>query len=143
MTEGVPKGLRQPTSVPAPTQENYIVKIQTDFGYAYEKLSKARSALMAPNFGHKNGSFASALFECDLALRHLNPDDIDNELARTLVRRIEEVLDTAGIDDPEGLGTLAIKLDRMRDNEKLQVSRAIDELASWTGREFWKGTAQV
>ena len=141
MTEGVPKGVTPADNGTGATEESYIVNIQTDFGYAFEKFSKARSALMAPNFGDETRSFSSALFECQLALGHLNPDDIDDEHARTLVRRIEEVLDTSGIDDPEGLGTLAIKLDRMHDEERLRVSSAIDELASWTGSEFWKGTA--
>jgi hypothetical protein len=45
-------------------------------------------------------------------------------------------MDTTGIDDPEGLGTLFLKAEKLTVEEKSRFSSAVDELADWFHRQF-------
>lgn len=107
------------------------------FPYAAEKFAAARRALMIPHTRGEASSIASALHECSLGLSEIIPDDLDDD-ARTWVRRIEEFMDTTGIDDPTGRGTLEIKAESLGEKEKFDLSRAIDELAFWFDRQGYE-----
>lgn len=98
------------------------------YEYAAEKFVTARSSLMLPHPKGEAISIADAFFECSLSLRTLNQDDLDDG-ARTSLRRLEELMDTTGMDDPDS--RYKIKAERFTLDQKLELSREIDYLASW------------
>ena len=93
---------------------------RTEFGYAYEKLADAGRTLMAPHPGDEDQAFVSASHECSLALNHLNLDDIDDDSPKTWIRRIQRAMDTSGIDDSEGRGTLVIKIGTLTEADRME-----------------------
>lgn len=74
------------------------------YAYPAEKLAAARRMLMAPHPKGEADSFGHAFHECELGLRDVRPDDLDDS-ARSWVRTIRQAMDTTGIDDPQGQGT--------------------------------------
>ena len=100
------------------------------YAYVSEKFATARESLMLPHQDGDTKSIADAFFECSLSLRTLNQDDLDDG-ARTSVRKLEELMDTTGLDDPLGRGLYTIKAERLSIDQKAELSREIDYLASW------------
>lgn len=107
------------------------------YSYATEKLSAARRALMLPHPEGEAQSIAHAFHECSLGLQDIRVDDLDSDSAQSWVAKIRELMDTSGIEDQSGRGTWFSKADQLTVNEKLELSRVVDELAHWFEKKFW------
>ena len=110
------------------------------FQYQAEKLSVARRALMLPHSRGEAHSIAEAFQACDLGFKDLRTDALD-ESPRRWVGRIQGLMDTTGIEDPQHHGTWLVKAQRLTTDQKLEMSRAVDELASWFDAQFWGGAS--
>lgn len=104
--------------------------INSEYGYALEKLAAARRILMAPHPRGEAASYAGAFHECLLGLNRLPHDDLDRN-ARAWVDTIKEAMDTEGIEDPSGRSAWTIKAEQLSDDERGAFSRAVDDLADW------------
>jgi hypothetical protein len=98
--------------------------------YQAETFSTARRALMLPHPRGEQDSITRALNECRLGLRDLDRGGLD-ENARGRVRRLEELMATAGFPDANHVGTEAVKPSELSLEEKFELSRIVDELAYW------------
>lgn len=105
------------------------------YRYPAEKLTAARGILMAPHPQGEAKSFSRAFLECDLGLRDMSVDDLDDS-ARSWVQTIKQTMDTAGIDDPNGCGKWFVKAEQLSIEEKYSYSSAVDELAEWFQEKF-------
>lgn len=103
--------------------------------YPAEKLAAARRILKAPHPNGEADSFAHAFHECDLGLRDMRAEDLDDS-ARSWLRTIKQAMDTTGIDDPQGRGRWFVKAEKLSIEEKSRFSSAVDELADWFHERF-------
>ncbi len=100
------------------------------YTYASEKFATARRSLMLPHPDGDTKSIADAFSECFLSLRTFIHDDLDDG-ARTSLRKLEELMGTTGLDDPLHRGLYTIKAERLSLDQKAELSREVDYLASW------------
>jgi hypothetical protein len=98
--------------------------------YQAETFSTARRTLMLPHPRGEQDSIARAFHECRLGLHDLDREGLD-ENARGRVKRLEELMATAGFSDPNRVGAGAVKSSELSLEEKFELSRIIDELAYW------------
>jgi hypothetical protein len=103
---------------------------RTKYNYAAEKLSAARYNLMAPHPLGEAQSFAGAFHECMLGFHDLRPDDFDSR-SLSWYATIQQTMSTDGLEDSTGRGTWVIKAERLTVDEKLDFSRALNELTYW------------
>jgi hypothetical protein len=94
-----------------------------------ETFSTARRSLMLPHPRGEQDSIARAFHECRLGLNDLDRDGLD-ENARGRVKRLEELMATAGFSD-ENRVAQAVEARELSLQEKFELSRIIDELAYW------------
>jgi len=73
------------------------------YSYPAEKFSTARRYLMLPHTKGEAESIMLAFHECSLGLHDLDRDDLD-ENARDWVRKLEELMNTDGLNDPSDRG---------------------------------------
>ncbi len=109
------------------------------FAYQSEKLSQARRALMLPHSRGEAESIAEAFHTCFLGFRDLKSDTLDDD-ARRWFDKITEMMDTTGVQDSTGRGTWAVKAEGFSTDQKIELSRAVDELSHWFDRRFWEGS---
>jgi hypothetical protein len=102
-----------------------------NYSYQSEKLSSARCALMLPHTSGEAQSIANAFHECSLAFHNLNENVLGDDSARNWVLQLKELMNTDGLNDPNNKGTWFVKAETLDVNQKLTLSRAVDELASW------------
>jgi hypothetical protein len=102
----------------------------TGFSYAAEKFGAARRILMLPHPKGEAWSIASAFHEISLAFRHLDRTALSHDPARW-VSRLEDLMDTTGINDPNERGTWLTKAESFSDDQISEVSRLVDDLADW------------
>lgn len=95
-----------------------------------ETFSTARRCLMLPHPRGEQDSIARAFQECRLGLRDLDPDGLD-ENASGRIKRLEELMATAGFSDANRVGPEAVMARELSLQEKFELSRIIDELAYW------------
>ncbi|ODT76129.1 hypothetical protein ABS71_03675 [bacterium SCN 62-11] len=116
-----------------------MARTQKDrFDYQGEKLSQARSALMLPHSRGEEYSLADAFSFCDRAFTGFSLDRIKDPEALRHVMVIQRWMDTSGLsEDVSGEGTWVKRGRMMSVDNKLEFSRAVDELADWFNREFW------
>jgi hypothetical protein len=107
------------------------------FSYQTEKLSQARSALMAPHPWGEEKSFAEAFDYCTRAFKDFDVTQVKDENARCWIETIKRLKDTTNVQDPSGEGTWVDRARAMTEEEKREFSDAVDELASWFRWEFW------
>jgi hypothetical protein len=107
------------------------------FGYQAEKFSAARRNLMLPHPQGEAQSIAGAFHECWLGLKDLQTDNLE-EGVRNWLKKLKEFMDTSGIEDMSGRGKWELKAEQMTEEQKLDLSRVIDELAHWFYREFYE-----
>jgi len=98
--------------------------------YQAETFSTARRTLMLPHPRGEQDSIARAFHECRLGLHDLDREGLD-ENARGRVKRLEELMATAGLSDPNRVGAGVVKPSELSLEEKFELSRIIDELAYW------------
>ncbi len=107
------------------------------FSYQAETFSSARRSLMLPHPKGEAQSIAGAFHECSLGLHDLQTNDLD-ENVRDWLNKLEDLMDTSGIEDTSGRGTWGLKAEQLTEEQKFELSRVIDELAHWFDREFWR-----
>jgi hypothetical protein len=107
------------------------------FGYQGEKLSQARSSLMAPHLRGEEHSFAFAFQFCSRAFHQFDIARIEDEDAVEWIKTIQRLMDTSNVEDSTEEGTYVHRARLMTEDEKYEFSKAVDELASWFNREFW------
>ncbi|MEE8288098.1 MAG: hypothetical protein V3R25_01650 [Nitrosomonadaceae bacterium] len=100
------------------------------YTYASEKFATARRSLMLPHPDGDTKSIADAFSECFLSLRTFNHDDLDDG-AKTSLRKLEELMGTTGLDDPLHRGLYTIKAERLSLDQKTELSKEVDYLATW------------
>ncbi len=105
------------------------------FRYQGEKLSSARRSLMLPHPRGEAESIFHAFQNCSLGFQDLRDEDLDDD-ARGWVAKINELMDTTGIDDPESRGTWLLKAELLTEDQRIELSSAIDELAHWFDRRL-------
>ena len=101
-----------------------------DYSYQAKCFSAARRALMLPHEKGEAQSIASAFLECMKCLHELDRSGLE-ESARDAVRVVDRLIDTAGIDDPDKVGTFVLRAERLTRQERHELSRVVDELAHW------------
>ena len=100
------------------------------FTYASEKFATARRNLMLPHPDGEITSIVDAFNECSHGLHEINTDDLDDEAGESL-SRLKELMDTTGLSDPSLGGLHTIKAELLTLDQKAELSREIDYLASW------------
>ena len=110
-----------------------IRRIVIKFNYPAEKLSIARRALMLPHPNGEEESIASAFFECQSGFIDLNNEDLDDN-SQEWVSQIRGFMDTSEIQASSS--KWAIKASQLTVDERLELSRAVDELAHWFRRRL-------
>jgi hypothetical protein len=100
------------------------------YTYASEKFATARRSLMLPHPDGDTKSIADAFAECSHGLHNINRDDFD-DAARESVRKLEELMGTTGLDNPLHRGLYTVKAERLSLDQKAELSREVDYLASW------------
>ncbi len=100
------------------------------YAYVSEKFATARESLMLPHPDGDTRSIVYAFFECSLSLRTLNRYDLDDG-ARASLRKLKELMDTTGLDDPLGRGLYTVKAERLSLDQKAELSREVNYLATW------------
>ena len=100
------------------------------FTYASEKFSTARRSLMLPHPDGEIASVVDAFNECSHGLHEINADDLDDEAGESLIR-LKDLMDTTGLSDPSLGGLHTIKAELLTLDQKAELSREIDYLASW------------
>jgi hypothetical protein len=103
------------------------------FNYAAEKFSTARSCLMLPPPGAEAQAIVGALHECSLGLNNLTDEDFP-DYSHDSYSKLKGYLDCVGLEDPTGEGLWLVKAKSLTTDEKSELSRIIDELASWFRR---------
>ena len=105
------------------------------FSYQAEKLSDARRSLMLPHPTGEATSIVAAFHACRLAFHNFDRKGLDDD-SRRWVEKIDVLMDTNGIAGPNGHGSWHVKAMQLSDDEKLELSRTVDELAHWFSRNF-------
>ena len=100
------------------------------FSYQSEKLSQARSALMAPHPGGEEKSFAEAFLYCTHAFMDFDVTRVKDENASRWIETINRLKDTTNE------GTWDNRACAMSLEEKREFSEAVDELAHWFKRQL-------
>ncbi len=100
------------------------------FSYQAEKFSVARSALMLPHPRGEHESIANAFHECSLGLHQFDRSRLSDD-ANQWVGKLDALMETKGLSDPNGEGLWAVKAKTFTDDEKIELSRLVDELAHW------------
>ncbi len=85
---------------------------------------------MLPHPDGDTKSIADAFAECSHGLHNINRDDFD-DAARESVRKLEELMGTTGLDNPLHRGLYTVKAERLSLDQKAELSREVDYLASW------------
>ncbi len=102
--------------------------------YLSEKLAAARHMLMLPHPNGEEESIMHAFHECSLGLKDLDRDTLDDS-QRTWVMKLEELMNTDGLEDPSERGLWRIKAETLTEDEKIELSRIVDDLAISLDRE--------
>jgi len=87
------------------------------YTYASEKFATARRSLMLPHPDGDTKSIVDAFAECSHGLHNINRDDFD-DAARESVRKLEELIDGSGLDDPLDRGLYIVKAERLSLDQK-------------------------
>ena len=100
------------------------------YAYVSEKFAAARRDLMLPHPNGDTTAIVDAFAECSHGLHNINRDDFD-DAARESVQKLEELIDGLGLDDPLGRGLYTVKAERLSLDQKAELSREVDYLATW------------
>jgi hypothetical protein len=106
------------------------------YSYQSEKFAKARSCLMLPHPSGEATSIAQAFHECSLGLHDLDRGSTDDNV-RTWLSQLDVLMDTSGLEDLNQKGLWHVKASELSNDQKLQLSGIIDELAHWFKRAFY------
>lgn len=99
-----------------------------DFFYASEKFAAARRILMLPHPKGEATAVADAFHECSLGLHQLDRSKLDQN-SLDWVNQLESLMDTKHVQGETG--RWLAKAETFSIDEKLEISRLVDELAWW------------
>ena len=99
--------------------------------YQSEKFNAARRSLMLPHAKGEAASVAAAFLEISLALSSFDESKLADAHIQGWVRRLRELMDTSTLKHGSDLGGWQAKAKGFSAEEKTEVSRLVDELASW------------
>lgn len=85
---------------------------------------------MLPHTRGEHEAIANAFHECSLGLHKIDRDQFDDN-ARPWIQALERFMDTSGYSEASGQGLWSIKAQGFTVDDKLEISRIIDELADW------------
>ena len=105
------------------------------FSYQAEKFAAARRALMLPHTQGEHTSIFHAFHECSLGLHQFDSSQLGDD-EREWIRRLEAYMDTSSLKDPMDEGTWVVKARSFSQDEKIEISRLVDELAHTFDRSF-------
>jgi hypothetical protein len=103
-----------------------------DDRYLAEKFANVRHVLMLPHPRGEDESIVEAFHTCRSLLHSLDRSGLDED-ARERLLKLDELMNTDGIDDPAGIGTWTIKARQFSVDEKIELSNVIDDLAERFG----------
>ena len=104
------------------------------YGYPAEKFSAARAALKQAPVDGGPECVVSAFHECRSGLHRMNRSKLD-ENARSWIYALECFMDTEGVSVGAGESAWTVKAKSLTADEKLEISRLVDELARWFGSQ--------
>jgi len=104
------------------------------FYYQAEKISAARSCLMLPHPRGEEKSIADAFLECDCGLQDLDKKLLD-DTACVWIQKLDTLMCPAGLSDPLDRGLWTVKAEALTTDERIELSRIIDELANYFSDE--------
>jgi hypothetical protein len=110
--------------------------VTKDFGYQSEKLSQARSVLMAPHPWSEEISFIEAFRYCTHAFEDFDVTRVKDKNACGWIETIKRFMDTTNVQDPTNDGPWLQRARAMDLEEKREFSEAVDELADWFKRQL-------
>jgi hypothetical protein len=99
--------------------------------YQSEKFNAARRALMLPHTKGEAASIGNAFLEISLALSSFDESKSGDANIQGWVRRLRELMDTSKLKHGSELGGWQAKAKSFSTEERSEVSRLVDELASW------------
>lgn len=104
-----------------------------DYGYPWEKFHVARGTLMLPHPRGEEESIADAFSSCQAALDHLEHWNlaIDDEDVRRWLEELAQLMNVEGLEDPARRGLYYVKAEMLSEDDRLRLSRTVDELAGW------------
>ena len=70
-------------------------------------------------------------------MKNLDKDSLDGS-QRAWVMKLEELMNTDGLEDPYGKGLWRIKAESLTEAERFELSRVVDELATSFDRENFR-----
>lgn len=85
---------------------------------------------MLPHSLGEEQSISEAFHECSAAFEHLNRSGL-RDSARGWIEKIEGFMDDSNIKEPSSFGSWHDKAKTLTEDERLEFSHAIDELAHW------------
>ena len=108
------------------------------FSYQAEKFAIARRRLMLPHPNGEAASIISAFHECSQGLHGLDVAKLDDQ-AHSLLGLLTTLMDISEVADPQERGAWAVKAAAFTVEQKFELARVIDELATWFGQRPRKG----
>ena len=89
---------------------------------------------MLPHSRGEAESIANVFHECTLGMHNLDVDSMD-ETAGSWILKLQNFMNTDGIDDPNEQGTHAVKAKQFTQDQMLELSIIVDDLADWFDRQ--------
>lgn len=96
-----------------------------------EKFALARRYLMLPHPEGEAVSIAHAFREIALGLHCLDVSSLTDIEIEDWFFRLQELMDTTGLDDAGRIGLFRVKAALLGDGDKTELSRIVDELEKW------------
>ena len=94
-----------------------------------DRLSRARTELMAPHRKGEEQSFIEAVIQCREAFKHFDVTRVEDKSARDNIETIKNFIDNIDAQDSrEGLVQYIRTMDL---EEKCKFSKSVDALANW------------
>lgn len=114
-----------------------MANVDLNYSYISEKFADARRSLMLP--ANDAEAIACALHECSLGLDWFEVEKVDAEYARDYIKKLKTLMDTSDIEPVGEQGTWRQKIEAFGGDERLELVKIIDELASYFCMKFWEG----
>lgn len=100
------------------------------YDYPAEKFANARQALLPPHPKGELEALDRAFLECRVGLHRMNRAKLDDTV-RSWIYSLECFMSVEGFSDADGESAWTIKLKSLTPEEKLEISRLMDELGHW------------
>jgi len=105
------------------------------FFYNAEYVAMARRALMLPHYVGEADSISNAYHSLMLGLDGFNESDLDPDASHHL-SKIREIMNLDDMQQPTGRALA--RAERLTPDQKMELSKAVDELATWFQQKAWE-----